>query len=554
MQRMQRQLNVAVSEPTEKEELKRSSHKAKTVHSQDKHLDANIAVIRAAGFFRNVKSKGAETFMTKLPEIKEQLPERYHDYADVFSKTKSDELPARREYDHRIELEKDAELGYCPLYRMTEAELEAMKDYILENLHKGFITPSNSPFASPILVVKKADGGLRFCVDYRKLNALTRKDRYPLPLIDEVFERIHKAKIFTKLDIRQGFHRIRMSADSSDLTTFRCRYGTFKYEVMPFGLTNGPATFQRLINDIFLDCLDKFLIAFVDDLLIYSNDELEHETHVKFVLERLRAAGLQASIKKCEFHVTTTKYLGFIITPDGVKVDTAKVETVLSWKTPNTMLGIQSFLDFCNFYRKFIKEYSRIARPLYRLTKIDVPFKWTEDCQRAFDTLKERLGSAPVFTHYDPKRQTRVETDASDGVVAGVLSQFCKDGEWHPVGYYSATMAPAEHNYHIHDKELLAIIKAFHEWKPELLGLRSEERFEVLSDHRALEYFMTTKALSARQVRWYEFLQEFPFILKYRPGKSNVLADTLTSSLDSCNDNSWFGTFTIVLGSGQREN
>jgi hypothetical protein len=524
--------------------------KSKKVRFKDAYPEADIALIGGAGFQRHLKDKRSETFITSLSEIekaledkrqaedieereiKDQLPERYHQFADVFSKIQSDELPQRKEYDHRIELEREVELGYCPLYRMTAEELEAAKEYILENLDKGFIVPSNAPFASPILMAKKPGGGLRFCVDYRKLNALTRKDRYPLPLIDEVFERISKAKIFTKLDIRQGFHRIRMHKDSSDLTTFRCRYGTFKYEVMPFGLTNGPATFQRLINDIFLDCLDKFLIAFIDDLLIYSDNELEHEIHVRTVLQRLRDAGLQASIKKCEFHVTTTKYLGFIITPEGIKVDPEKVEAVLTWKVPTTVRGVQSFLGFCNFYRKFIAEYSRIALPLHRLTRSNVPFVWTGKCQTAFKKLKLALISAPVLVHYDPNRLTRVETDASDGVVAAVLSQLCDDGEWHPVAYYSSSMSPAEHNYDIHDKEMLAIIKALREWRPELIGLRQSERFEVLSDHRALEYFMTTKALSAQQVRWYELLQEFYFILKYRPGRANVLADTLTRRRD----------------------
>jgi transposase InsO family protein len=441
---------------------------------------------------------------------------------------KSDELPLSKPYDHKIELVKEQKLGYSPIYRLSREELEAAKEYIIDNLNKGFITASQAPFASPILMAKKPGGGLRFCVDYRKLNSITKKDRYPLPLIEEVFERLSKARIFTKLDIRQGFHRIRMHQDSEDLTTFRCRYGTFKYKVMPFGLTNGPATFQRLINDIFMDCLDEFLIAFIDDLLIYSDNELEHEAHVKKVLERLREAGLQAAIHKCEFHVTSTKYLGFIVTPDGIKVDPSKIEAIVAWSVLSTVQGVQSFLGFCNFYRKFIRAYSRIAAPLYRLTKLDTPFLWGPKCQEAFDRLKEYLVSAPVLAHYQLDLPTRVETDASDGVVAAVLSQLQEDGEWHPVAYYSHTMQPAELNYDIHDKEMLAIIRALEEWRPELVGLQREDRFEILSDHRALEYFMTSKKLNARQARWCEFLHDYFFVLKYRPGRVNVLADTLT--------------------------
>ena len=242
--------------------------------------------------------------------------------------------------------------------------MEAAKQYIQDNLHKGFIAPSGAPFASPILFSRKHDGGLRFCVDYRKLNAITKKNQYPLPLIDETLERLSRAKFFTKLDIRQAFHKIRIHPDSEDLTTFRTRYGSYKYRVVPFGLTNGPATFQRFINDSFMDCLDDFLTAYLDDLLIYSENELDHEIHVRKVLTRLREAGLQADIKKCEFHVRKTKYLGFIVGEDGIEVDPEKISVLKNWQVPNTVRGIQSFLGFCNFYRRFIRNYGRIARPL----------------------------------------------------------------------------------------------------------------------------------------------------------------------------------------------
>ncbi|KAI7969145.1 hypothetical protein EIK77_006050 [Talaromyces pinophilus] len=480
---MKRELEKASIEPTPTNTTPVAIQELRRVHFKERHPEVDIALIGAAGFNRSMKSKENEVFITSLSkikkaiedkerpgedhleeeEIKQHLPEWYHEFTDVFSKIKSDKLPERKKYNHKIELEKEVELGYCPLYHMSTEELQAAKDYIMENLDKGFIVPSNAPFTSPILIAKKPRGGLRFCVDYRQLNAITRKDRYPLPLIDKVFERISQAKIFTKLDIRQGFHRIHMHKDSSDLTTFRCQYRTFKYKVMPFRLTNGPATFQRLINDIFLDCLDKFLIAFIDNLLIYSNNTVEHEIHVRMVLQRLHDAGLQASIKKCEFHITTTKYLGFIITPKGIQVNPAKVEAVISWKAPTTVVGMQSFLGFCNFYQKFIAEYSQIARPLHRLTRQDIPFIWTSQYREAFEKLKTALATAPVLVHYNPKRPTYVETDASDRVVAAVLSQLYEDREWHPVRYYSAAMNSAEHNYNIHDKEMLAIIKAFQE-------------------------------------------------------------------------------------------
>lgn len=330
-----------------------------------------------------------------------------------------------------------------------------MKQYLEANLDKGFIVPSAAPFASPVLVARSA-GKLRFCVDYRKLNAMSKKDRYPLPLIDELMDRLQGARYFTKLDVRQGFHRIRMSAESEDLTTFRTRYGSFKYRVMPFGLSNGPSVFQRFMNTTFFDYLDRFMTAYVDDILIYSRTLEEHKEHVKLVLQRLRDAGLQASIRKCEFHVQRTKYLGFIITTDGIEVDPEKVAVITKWAKPTTVQGILSFLGFCNFYRRLIRAYSRVAKPLYQLTKKDTPFVWTPQCQEAFEKLKSLLTSAPVLCRYDPSRETRMETDASDEVIAGVLSQKLEDGCWHPVAFYSSSMSAPEKNYDIHDKEMLS--------------------------------------------------------------------------------------------------
>jgi transposase InsO family protein len=528
-----------------------SATSRKAIIYNDRELPKiDIAMIGAIAFHRHSLRKGTEIFTTSLYEIdrvidwkkeaefrqeeeelRQQVPECYHDYLDVFSKVASDTLPPQRPYDHKIELEMENTLGYSPLYKMSVEELDAAKKYIVENLHKGFIEPSSAPYNSPILMVRKPGGGLRFCVDYRKLNALTKKDRYPLPLIDEIMERLSRAKIFTKLDIRQGFHRIRMDPDSEDLTTFRTRYGAYKYKVMPFGLTNGPATFQRFINDVFMDYLDDFLTAFIDDLLIYSDNELDHQIHVRKVLERLREAGLQASISKCEFHVPKTKYLGFIVGTDGIEVDPEKVSAVAEWKRPTTVKGVQSFLGFCNFYRRFIRNYSKVARPLSQLTRKDIVFEWTPECEKAFQALKTALTSAPVLTHYRADLPTRVETDASDGVVAGVLSQQIGQ-EWHPVSFFSKTMAPPELNYEIHDKELLAVIRSLEEWRAELEGLQRDDRFDILTDHRALEYFMTTKKLNARQARWAEFLSRFYFLIRYRPGKENTLADTLTRQDD----------------------
>jgi RNase H-like domain found in reverse transcriptase/Reverse transcriptase (RNA-dependent DNA polymerase) len=237
-------------------------------------------------------------------------------------------------------------------------------------------------------------------------------------------------------------------------------------------LTNGLATYQRYINDVLFDYLDDFCTAYLDNIIIYSEDPLEHELHVRKVLKRLRKAGLQVDIKKSEFRVTRTKFLGFIISTNGIEVDPEKVAVVKNWKEPTTVKGIQSFLGFCNFYRRFITNYGRIAKPLNELTRKGSAYLWSASCQSAFDQLKLAMLTAPILRYYQPDLPTMVETDASNGVVAGVLSQQDLQSQlWHPTAYFSKTMQPAQLNYDIHDKEMLAIILALEEWRAKLEGL-----------------------------------------------------------------------------------
>jgi hypothetical protein len=255
------------------------------------------------------------------------------------------------------------------------------------------------------------------------------------------------------------------------------------------------------MNDVLFDYLDDFCTAYLDDILIYLEDPLEHYEHVRKVLQRLRDAGLQVDIKKSEFRTVRTKFLGFIASTKGIEVDPDWIAVVRDWQAPSTVRGVQGFLGFCNFYRRFIREYGRIARPLNALTRKGMLYKWDEPCQEAFDRLKRAMLEAPILRYYDFELPTRVETDASNGVVARVLSQQDSRSQfWHLVAYFSKTMQPAEMNYDIHDKEMLAIILSLEEWRAELKGLQ-RTLFTIYSDYRALEYFMTTKKLSARQAR-----------------------------------------------------
>ena len=508
-------------------------------------LNTTISAISANALHFSLRKPQNEFFTTSLYEINrvledvrsrddpenarllsERLPDRYAQFADVFSKREAESLPEHRPYDHKIVLEEPLPNSYSPLYKSNLEELEAIKKFVQDQLRHGWIDHSRSPFASPVLCVRKSNGSLRICVDYRKLNNLTRKDSYPIPRIDELLARPSKAKIFTKFDIRSAFNRIRMDPASEEYTTFRTRYGTYKCKVLPFGLCNGPATYQRYMNDVLIDYLDDFCIAYLDDILIYSEDAASHEKHVKLVLERLRAAGLQVDIKKSEFHVTRTKYLGYVLTNKGIEVDPEKVSALHDWLPPTTVTGVKSFLGFTGFYRQFVPEFSRVAKPLIALQSPANPFKWTKECQTSFDQLKESLLRIPSLCHFDPEYDTKLETDASDGVVAGVLSQQHPDKRWYPVAFYSRVLTGAELNWEIHDKELFAILQAFEKWRAELTSVKNQIR--VYSDHRSLEYFMTTKVLNARQARWAEVLAPFNFRIEYTPGKLNERADILS--------------------------
>ena len=518
--------------------------------------DAEMSTIGAAPFHSIAKKKGSKVGTMSIKELDillqskpeelidsremdtaekdyvlNKLPEEYHDFLDVFDKTAAKELPPHRPYDHKIQLEPDSQPTNAPLYPMSHEKLRKVKEYLDENLSKGYIKASSEPFAAPILFVQKKDGSLRFCVDYRKLNAITKRDRYPLPLIQETLAQMLGAKYFTKLDIIAAFNKIRMDPDSEKYTSFKTRFGTYQYQVLPFGLTNGPATYQHYMNDVLFEYLDDFCTAYLDDILVYSKTLKEHKKHVRLVLQRLREAGLQVDIEKCEFHVQETTFLGLIISTEGIKMDPAKVEAVKEWPAPTTVKHVQAFLGFCNFYRRFIKNFGGIAQPLTKLTKKDNTFEWTAECQKAFEELKARMISAPVLKHFDRLKTVYMETDASDYVIGGVMSQKDDEGQLHPVAFYSKKMLPAEQNYAIYDKELLAIIRGFEEWRPELEG--TDEPVQVFTDHKGLEYFMTKKSLTRRQKRWADFLEEFNFRIMYHTGRQNAKADALTRRSDS---------------------
>ena len=473
-------------------------------------------------------NEAGDTFTKKLSmeEIQKMLPSEFHDLLEAFDPTKAEELPEHRPYDHKIELTGDPSIVRSRVYPLSYLKLQELKKYLEENLKKGFISPSNAPYSSPVLFAVKPNGGLRFCVDYRRLNAITKRNGYPIPLIEETLAKLIGCKYITKLDIIAAFNKLRMDPASEDLTTFTCSMGAYKYHVLPFGLTNGPSNYQHYMNDILFEFLNDFVQCYLDDILIYSKTRKEHTRHVRAVLEKLIAAGLQVDIRKSQFYAQETAFLGVIVSTQGIRMDPKKVEAIVDWIAPTHLKEAQGFIGFCNFYRRFIKGFSKIVRPIVKLTLKDAPFVWSEACQKAFDELKQAVSSAPILRHFDRSREAILETDSSDYVNGGVLSQYDDDGVLHPVAFYSKNLNPAECNYEIYDKELLAIVKCLEAWRPELEA--TEIPIKIFTDHKALEHFMETKELTRRQVRWALFLSDFNFRIQYQTGARNAKADALT--------------------------
>jgi transposase InsO family protein len=456
-----------------------------------------------------------------------QLPGEYRDFDDVFDTHKAGVLPPHSHFEHKIETE-GGDPPYGPLYNLSEHELQVLRQYIDDSLAKGWIRPSTSPAGAPVLFAPKKGGGLRLCVDYRGLNRITKKNRYPLPLISETLDRLVGAKKFTKIDLKDAYHRLRIREGDEWKTAFRTRYGHFEYLVMPFGLANAPATFQAYINHALSDLLDMVCVVYLDDILIFSNNDEEHTKHVRMVLERLRQYKLYANPAKCQFRTQEVEFLGFVVGITGVRMEASRISTITEWRAPGSVRELQTFLGFANFYRRFIAGYSRMSAPLSNLLKKDHQthsFKFPPEAEEAFKALKKAFTSAPILQHFDPKKRITVETDASGFAVGGVLSQPADDGvnpsqnHLHPVAFWSRKLTPPEMNYETHDSELLAIVAAFKHWRHYLEG--SRQTVTVITDHNNLKYFMTTKELNGRQARWAEKLARFDFVIEYRSGKRN---------------------------------
>src|SRR6202789_1534052 len=394
--------------------------------------------------------------------------------------------------------------------------------------------------ASPFFYVTKKDGKLRPCQDYRYLNDWTIKNAYPLPLISEIMDKLKGAKYFTKFDVRWGYNNIQIKEGDEWKAAFKTNRGLYEPTVMFFGMCNSPATFQAMMDHAFADMIEEgILIVYMEDILIFAEDEPTLQRHTKRVLERLRQHDLFLKPKKCAFGKTKVEYLGMVIEEGKVSMDRGKLRGIEEWPAPTTVKQVRAFLGFGNFYRRFIRKFSDVARPLNDLLKKDKVFDWTDKCQQSFDDLKRRFTEEPVLMMPDHSRPFQIEADASKYASGAVLTQCDVNGDQHPVAFISKTFSPAERNYEIYDRELLAIIRALEEWRHYIQG--SSHQTIVLSDHKNLMYYREAKKLNRRQARWSLYLSEFDVKLSHIPGTKMVQSDTLSRQPDLCpeedNDN-----------------
>jgi len=369
------------------------------------------------------------------------------------------------------------------------------------------------------LLVKKKDGSMRLCIDYRQLNKVTIKNRYPLPRIDDLMDQLVGARVLSKIDLRSGYHQIKVKDEDMQKTAFRTRYGHYEYTVMLFGVTNARGVFMEYMNRIFHAYLDRFVVVFIDDILIYSKSEEEHAEHLKIVLQVLKEKKLFAKLSKCEFWLNEVSFLGHVISGNGIAVDPSKVDAVSQWETPKSVTEVRSFLGLAGYYRRFIEGFSKLALPLTQLTCKGKAFVWDVHCENSFNELKKRLTTAPILILPKPDEPFVVYCDASKLGLGGVLMQ---DGK--VVAYASRHLRIHERNYPTHDLELAVVVFVLKIWRHYLYG----SRFEVFSDHKSLKYLFDQKEWNMRQRRWLELFKDYDFGLNYHPCKGNVVADALS--------------------------
>jgi hypothetical protein len=427
-------------------------------------------------------------------------------------------LPPKRAHDHRIVLKPNTAPVAVRPYRYPAAHKDELERHCAAMLAQGIIRRSDSPFSSPVILVRKPDRSWRFCVDYRALNALTVKDAFPIPVVDELLDELHGAKFFTKLDLRSGYHQVLMRPEDVHKTAFRTHDGLYEFLVMAFGLCNAPATFQALMNEVLRPFLRRFVLVFFDDILIYSKSWADHLRHLRAVFTELRRHQLFIKRSKCSFAASSVAYLGHVISADGVAMDPAKVQAIIDWPLPRSARAVRGFLGLAGYYCKFVHNYGTIAAPLTALLKKD-GFAWDEAAAEAFAVLKSAVTTAPVLAMPDFSKTFTVECDASSHGFGAVLVQ-----EGHPIAFFSRPVAPRHRALAAYERELIGLVQAVRHWRPYLWG----RRFIVKTDHYSLKFLLDQRLATIPQHHWVGKLLGFDFSVEYRSGATNVVADALS--------------------------
>ena len=452
-------------------------------------------------------------------ELRNYLAQLISEFSDIFSETPlaggaNVDIP-----EHTIDLLPGNKPAFRRNYRLSPLELAELKRQVMEFLAKGIITQSNSPFGAPVLFIPKPNGGLRFCLDYRGLNDQTSKTRYSLPRIDDLLDAARGSTHFSTLDMAGGYFQIKIAEADCHKTAFSTPFGHYEWTVLPMGLTNAPCSFQRTMNKVFEKFIGDFVLIYLDDILVMSKNPESHLDNLRKVFLKLREHRFQVKMSKCKFFASQVKYLGHILSKDGIQADPAKVKTLVDWQIPTNGTGMLQFLGLANYFRKFIPQFSRIAAPLYHLTKKGVPFLVGEETLIAFNAIKQLLVSPPILAFPNPDLPYELISDASLLGCGALLTQ-----ENRPIAYFSSKFSSAERNYTTGEQELLGIIKALKEWRCYLEGCNG---LTLVTDHNPLTFFSVQPTLSRRQARWSEFLSRFHFVVKYRPGSTNP-ADSLS--------------------------